>query len=82
MDLATQTTVVTLGLLGLLAAVLVSLGISVFFASRGNASAAEINRKENKPVSNGFAIAAVVTLVVIFVFVIIVGILPPILLRG
>jgi uncharacterized membrane protein YidH (DUF202 family) len=82
MDAATQTTVVTLGLLGLLAAVLISLGLSVMLASRGNVAAAEINRKENKPVSNGYAIAAVVALAIIFVFVLVVGLLPPLLSRG
>jgi predicted PurR-regulated permease PerM len=82
MDQQTQTTVVTLGLAGFLAATFILLAISIFLASRGNASAAEINRKENKPVSNGFAVAALITLVVIFVLVLATGLIPPILLRG
>ena len=82
MDQQTQTTVVTLGLVGFAAATFILLGISIFLASRGNATAAEVNRKENKPVSNGFAVAALITLVVIFVLVLAAGLIPPILLRG
>jgi len=63
-------------------AVIVVIAISLVFASRGNAHAAEVNRKENNPVSNGFATVALFGILIIFTIVIITGFLPPLLRRG
>jgi formate hydrogenlyase subunit 3/multisubunit Na+/H+ antiporter MnhD subunit len=77
-----QTVVVIIGLLGFLGAVVAFIVVSVIMATRASTEAAAENRKENKPVSNGFAPAALVTLVVIFVLALALGIIPPLLQRG
>ncbi len=63
-------------------AVIVVIGISLVLASRGNARSAEVNRKENTPISNGFATVALIGIVIIFAIVFVAGFLPPLLRRG
>jgi predicted dinucleotide-binding enzyme len=75
-------TIIVLGLIGFAVAVAVLFGISVALASRGNAAAAEANRKDGKPITNGFAIAATVAIAAIFVLALFLGVLPPLLRRG
>ncbi len=55
---------------------------SVALLSRENVQAAAINRQQNQPVSNGFALPATIAIVLIFILVLLIGFLPPILRRG
>lgn len=76
-----QTTIVILGLLGVIVGIVAMTTVSVALASRGNAEAATLNRQENKPVSNGFAVVALVTLSVLVGLALVLGVLPPMLRR-
>jgi len=75
----------TIGILSLLALVAVAFAtviLSVVFMNGERNHTAEINRQHNQPISNGYAIAATVTLVVVFAVVFLFGLLPPLLRRG
>jgi hypothetical protein len=75
----------TIGILSLLALLAVALGTVIFstvFMNTERTHTAEINRQHNQPISNGYAIAAAVTLTVVFVLVFLFGLLPPLLRRG
>ncbi len=61
---------------------IVILGISVAFASQSNQQAAQINRQNNKPISNGYAIPATVLIVMMIALAFFVGLLPALLRRG
>jgi NADH:ubiquinone oxidoreductase subunit 6 (subunit J) len=75
----------TLGFLGLAVVLIGAIAMvtfSVIVMTRESRVTAEINRKNNKPVSNGYAGVAVIAVVVIFVLTIVLGLLPPLLRRG
>ena len=75
----------TLGFLGLavvLIGAIAMIAFSVTVMTRESRVTAEINRKNNKPVSNGYASVAVIAVVVIFVLTFVLGLLPPLLRRG
>lgn len=75
----------TIGILSLLALLAVALGVvvlSIVFMNNERRRTAEVNRQHNQPVSNGYAIAAAVTVTVVFLLVFLLGLLPPLLRRG
>ena len=74
----------TLGIVALVVLLLVSAGMiafSVVFLSAESRHTAEVNRDLGQPISNGYAGVAIVGFIVVFVFTVAVGLLPPILRR-
>jgi hypothetical protein len=75
----------TIGILSLLALLAAAIGMVIFsvvFMNGEGRHTAEINRQHNQPISNGYAIAATVTIIVVFALVFLFGLLPPLLRRG